>query len=232
MELLSTQLYKIIKYRKHRTTIDYFDYERIYGYDFLTYSKSFEDVLNYLSKNKEKNIEFLKCLNECVNKNNFDYTKPLSKLDRHKVVYMANKFNKIDDYINECEKKLLENLKRKNLEEFYNLPITNLGYNSYINNLLFSLNIFNIGNLFYMEPFLNKIDKNICKIIYTKANSIRYKLYNIYPFYPKHIPITLVIDTDYKRYDELRRKNIYTLEDLTTYKTLNRIKKLKKTYTN
>lgn len=226
MKLLSTQLYNIIKYRKHRTTINYLDYERIFGYDFLTYSKSFDDVLNFLTTNKEKNIKFIRYLSECISKDNFDCEKPLSGIDRHKVVFMSYRLNEIDDYIITSEKRLLEFFKTKSLEEFYDLPITYLGFNTFVNEKLFSLNIFNIKQLFYMEAFKDKIDKSIGDIVFSKANSIRYKLYNIKPYYQNDMPISLLIDTDYKKYDNLRKNGVYTLKDLTRYNKLNKIRKL------
>lgn len=213
----STMLYQIIKYRKHRTTIDYLDYERIIGYDFLTGSQSFENVIYKLNTSDEKNIKLIQFLENCIKNDEFVVEKPLTKLEKGKT-FMSNRFNEIDDYITMNEINMLRKMKELSLDEFYEQSFYALGFNTNINNIFANNKIEKVRDLFYMEGLLTTIDPEIIKIVYTKVNTIRSQLYNIKTRNEEYIPIASVIDDkDYKTYNKLRKENVYTVADLKRY---------------
>lgn len=213
----STMLYQIIKYRKHRTTIDYLDYERIIGYDFLTGSQSFENVIYKLNTSDEKNIKLIQFLENCIKNDEFVVEKPLTKLEKGKT-FMSNRFNEIDDYITMNEINMLRKMKELSLDEFYEQSFYALGFNTNINNIFANNKIIKVRDLFYMEGLLTTIDPEIIKIVYTKVNTIRSQLYNIKTRNEEYIPIASVIDDkDYKTYNKLRKENVYTVADLKRY---------------
>ena len=214
MKKTSVTLYEIIKFRKHKTTIDYFDYERIIGYDFLTGSKSFDDILYNLSGSDDKSIKVVKFLEDCNKKDNFTAEKPLTDV-KSGIAFMSNRFNEIDDYLTMNEINFLKKLKSLSIEEFYDLDFSKMGFNNYINSIFNAYKVFKVRDLFFMEGLLTNIDSNIIKIVYTKVNAIRENLYNIKTRNEDYIPISRVIeDKDFRTYNKLRRANIYTVSDL------------------
>ena len=219
-------IYKIIKHRKKEKKLNYFDYEMIFGYDFLTYNKNLEDAITKYINNNEYMDKYLKIIS---NKKDFNYTKPFKGINKSICNSMSYRLNKIENYVIEKEKELLYRLKKYKIDSFLKEKIELLGFTKEINKELNKNGIYTIKDLDYIIDKSN-IDNNIKKIVYSKYLVLKQIVYNNKIENIEYLPISSILNENYINYTKLRSNNIYILKDMEniTYEQLKKTIKLNK----
>lgn len=211
-DLFKEIIYRIIKFRKRKINIDYLDNERIFGYDYLTYSKAFDDKMSELFSRDNLRNKIIEYVDLILMKDDFDVEKPLKGVNRSMVNYLSYFYNDIDDYLIESEKNIIKRIRNYDLDSFMKLNIDILGFNNEVNNLLKINGIFSIKNLEDKKDTIS-IDDKVKKIVYTKYYMLKKIIYNVDFNDNKYIPISLLFNNDFKTFNELRFNGIYTVND-------------------